>query len=279
VNMKSFFSLLVLACLVVFQACTNEEQAAREVANKFFQGVQYGDEAKVLAEVNMEIDDIDDHVERLLEWYDDEVVGRRYRLTEVQIDEDYATVYFNVDTIENPQPLVLRMTNEGWKVNLKYREFVKQVKAVEEKNRAETMATKQEFNTEDISVASNGNLAVAFEIIKSMKAEGTKLSDPESNSVYEISTKPFNYLGKVVQLRGEVYRKEQLSPEKYAITMLSKNNNAPLGTTNVVVVLADDPANVRIDSYVTVTGYYVGQTSSNNLQGGSLTIETVVGHL
>lgn len=277
--MKTTFSLLAMICLLALSSCTNEEQAIREVANQFFQGVQYGDEGKVMAQVNMEIDDVDDHVERLLEWYDDDVVGRRYQVTEIQVDEDYATVYFNVDTIHNPQPLVLALTEEGWKVNLKYREFIKQVQGVEEQNRAETMASKQEFNTQDVKVTSNGNLAVAFEIIKSLQAEGTKLSDPETKSVYEISAKPFDYLGKVVQLRGEVYRKEQISPEKYGITMLSKNSNSALGTTNVYVVLAEDPSNVRIDSYVTVTGYYVGQTSSTNLQGGSLTVETVVGHL
>lgn len=139
-----------------------------------------------------------------------------------------------------------------------------------------------EFNTSDKSIESNGNILVAFSKYKQMVDTGPIA---EFMHASEITKSPYSNLGKMVMVKGRVYKVEELPPDPrlpgrmHEILILTNNSNSALGATTIDCLCIGDVSKVNSDQIATCGGYFVGTYDSPNAMGGTVEALTIVGNI
>ncbi len=141
-----------------------------------------------------------------------------------------------------------------------------------------------EFTTNDKSVKSNGNFSTAINRINSAKSNITS-DGAEKIPVSQLMLKPYSYLGKLITVSGEIYKIEQMPPDReaspgdwYAILLITKNINSPLGWTTIDCTYNGDPSSLVPKSKIEFSGYFIGIGESPNSVGGNVEVVGLVGN-
>lgn len=142
---------------------------------------------------------------------------------------------------------------------------------------------KSEFNTSDKSIETNNNIPVAFnKYIQNANSYG-----PTANFMIasEITKSPYSNLGKMVMVKGRIYKVEELPPDPslpgnmHEILMLTDNPNSPLGVTTIDCMCIGDIHGAGPKKVATCGGYFVGTFNSPNSVGGTVEALVIVGNI
>lgn len=140
-----------------------------------------------------------------------------------------------------------------------------------------------EFNTSDKSIETNNNIPVAFN--KYMQNTGGNDLFLKIMSADEITKSPYSSLGKMVVVKGQVYKVEELPPDPnlpgkmHEILLLAKNSNSPLGITTVDCMCIGDIKGASPKQIASCGGYFVGTFNSPNAVGGTVEALVIVGNV
>lgn len=138
-----------------------------------------------------------------------------------------------------------------------------------------------EFNTSDKYISSNGNVGVAF--AKYGEAIGSVQPPAERITLAELTKSPYSNLGKLIQVKGRVYKVEEMPPSPnmpgtiYEVLMLSDNENSPFGVTTVDCLCLGH-VDAKPNKVVSCGGYFVGTYETQNAMGGNVEALTIVGN-
>jgi len=143
--------------------------------------------------------------------------------------------------------------------------------------------TQTEFNTSDKSIETNNNINVAF----SKYLQGASNSGPylQVMSAADITKSPYSNLGKMVMVKGQIYKVEELPPDPtlpgkmYEILLLTKNPNSPLGATTINCMCIGDIKGASPKQTASCGGYFVGTFNSPNSVGGIVEALVIVGNV
>ena len=136
------------------------------------------------------------------------------------------------------------------------------------------------FNTGDKEARTNGNIKTAVEMFDWTALNGKKMTDLHVQETINVSAavltrQPLSYIGKVVKIRGTIYRVEETAlPGRTngrrwtELLLLTQNRNSPLGVATIDVLFDGDASDLRNDEAADVTGYFCGTTIVPNALGG-----------
>ena len=98
-----------------------------------------------------------------------------------------------------------------------------------------------------------------------------------------ITKSPYSAIGKLHKISGEVYKTEELPPDKFKgrwseILLLTKNPNSHLGVTTIDFLYNGDTSHIKSGKVITCAGYFVGTFESENAMGGKVEAITFVGN-
>jgi len=138
------------------------------------------------------------------------------------------------------------------------------------------------FNTSDKNISSNGNLAVGVEKITGMDINKV-WNEAQQITAENITKSPYSAIGKLHKINGEVYKVEDLPPDKFKgrwseILLLAINPNSPLGITTIDFLYNGDTSHLKSGKAITCAGYFVGTFDSENAMGGKVEAITFVGN-
>jgi hypothetical protein len=140
----------------------------------------------------------------------------------------------------------------------------------------------QSFNTSDKNVSTNGNLEVGVEKITGMDINNV-WNEAQIITAETITKSPYSAIGKLHKISGEVYKTEELPPDKFKgrwseILLLTKNPNSHLGVTTIDFLYNGDTSHIKSGKVITCAGYFVGTFESENAMGGKVEAITFVGN-
>jgi len=138
------------------------------------------------------------------------------------------------------------------------------------------------FNTSDKNIASSGNVAVGVEKITSMDINDV-WNEAQPTTAEVLTKSPYSAIGKLYKIKGEVYKVEELPPNRFngrwsEILLFAKNQNSHLGVTTIDFLYNGDTSNIRSGKTITCAGYFVGTFESENAMGGKVEAITFVGN-
>jgi len=138
------------------------------------------------------------------------------------------------------------------------------------------------FNITDKSIESNGNVAIAAEVLNTktdQSWDGIKKTSAES-----ISKSPYSAIGKLYSISGRVYKTEELPPSKglngqwSEILMLADNPNSALGVSTIDCICSGSADKIKSGRGATCSGYFVGTYESQNAMGGAVEGYVFIGY-
>ena len=139
------------------------------------------------------------------------------------------------------------------------------------------------FNTSDKYIEKNGNLVVAInKVLSESKDDLSRNAEPSTPE--SITTSPYSYIGKVVSIRGKVYKIEELPPSNnlkghwIEMLMAAPNPNSALGESTIDFICYNPPEKIKSGHIITCTGYFIGTFNSPNAVGGSIEVLSLVGN-
>jgi len=138
------------------------------------------------------------------------------------------------------------------------------------------------FNTSDKMVTVNGNIAIAVGKINKLR-QASVWDKSVSVSIEKITTSPYDYLGKMIRVTGELYKIEQLPPDQYPgqwseLLLLAQNPNSPMGSITIDYIYQGDISKIRSGQKITCAGYYAGTFETKNAMGGDIEAVVFVGN-
>lgn len=138
----------------------------------------------------------------------------------------------------------------------------------------------ENFNIADISIKTNGNMAVAAHKLKQATPSET-WRDAQEVSLAEITRKPFTSLGGLYRFSGEVYQVTELPPDstgRWACVLLTcaNPNSPPFGITSVVLWYNGDLKGVDVKTKITCAGYFVGTNNLGTSVAGGNKVESYI---
>ena len=139
------------------------------------------------------------------------------------------------------------------------------------------------FNTSDKNVLTNGNFPVAADKLNEYTPEALSRM-AQQIPVADITKKIYPTLGKAVKITGQVYKVEELPPDKELsgvwteVLMLAKNPNSPMGSTTIDYLYKGDSSRINSGDIITCSGYLVGTYESPNALGGTVEAISFVGN-
>lgn len=152
--------------------------------------------------------------------------------------------------------------------------------AVVENPKSET----PQWNTSDLNIETNGNVAIALTLLKDMTEEQLRQNAVAADSELVMKA-PWQYYGKVLKFSGITAIVQDYPPNSDVANSLNEGKEV-----GEIVFLADDAAmtpidylclnstgDLKVDEYVTVYGFVVGQVEVDNELGGKTTQLAVIG--
>jgi len=161
----------------------------------------------------------------------------------------------------------------------------KSISVYEAKKLAEAQEQSEptEFNTIDKEVKTNKNFHVANLFLDTLSLQSAmKIS--EETRAEEITKNPYSYLGRLMRMRGKIYKIEQLPPSDTQkrpwaeILLFANNRNSLLGASNVSFVYRGDISKVNSGDIIYCIGYFCGVSEGENAMGGTVEILSIVGN-
>lgn len=119
------------------------------------------------------------------------------------------------------------------------------------------------FNVSDKSFDSNGNLQIAFNLLRGSDPSATWKAS-ENRTVVDITRSPYSSLGKLIKLTGKLSEVEELPPALmselgwYSLLVMAPNPNNALGGTLVELIYHGDALKIPPQSIISFAGYFVG---------------------
>lgn len=145
------------------------------------------------------------------------------------------------------------------------------------------VSPKPTFNMTDKDVQSNGNIAVAAEMLKA-SSPNEIWSRATSISVSDLSKKTASSVGQTWKVSGEVYKVEEvaastgLAGKWTEVLLLAQNPNSPVGSTTIDFLYNGDSSEVNSGDSITIAGYLAGSYESQNAMGGTVEALAFVGN-
>lgn len=139
-----------------------------------------------------------------------------------------------------------------------------------------------EFNTSDKSIETNGNMALAVEMLNGNTNQSWDAI--KKTSVESISKSPYSAMGKICSVSGRIYKTEELPPSFglkgswSEILMLADNPNSPLGVSTIDCICSGSVDKIRSGRAGTCSGYFIGTFESPNAMGGTVEAYVFIGY-
>ncbi len=135
------------------------------------------------------------------------------------------------------------------------------------------------WNTQDLNVETNGNIAIALRLLRSDTAKTATVERVSAGVVFKA---PWKYYGEIIELTGEVSIAQDYPPGGSISTSLGG------GEVGELVLMADDgtiidymhlgsTGAINVGDTVAVNGYCIGHVEVENKLGGTTTQLMVVG--
>lgn len=148
--------------------------------------------------------------------------------------------------------------------------------------KATNTPTPPSWNTEDLDILSNGNMLVAWKLLKALSASDTK-ENAESISPGAVMKAPWKFYGKIIAIQGTVGIVQDYPPGNPITKALG-------GEVGEVVMMAKDATiidymqlgstgDTKTGEFVTVYGMPIGQVEVENKLGGKTTQLVLIGKL
>lgn len=136
------------------------------------------------------------------------------------------------------------------------------------------------WNMSDLNVASNGNLPIAIQILKSSST--SIKSDSKNPAPDKVFKEPWTYYGKVVKISGVVAIVQDYPPDSNVSKAMGGSASEMVLVANdgtyVDFLMMGDSGNVKTGDTVSIYGYPVGQDNVTNKLGGKTTELVIVGN-
>jgi hypothetical protein len=139
------------------------------------------------------------------------------------------------------------------------------------------------FNTLEKDAISSGNYRVATLKVNESKPKEI-MKKVISTNISKITKSPFQHIGKVVKLRGNVMMVQELPPDDNRVgawaevLLLADNPNSPYGTTTIDYFYKGDINKIDANTELTIFGYFTGTYYSKNAFGVDVEGIVVVGN-
>ncbi len=144
-------------------------------------------------------------------------------------------------------------------------------------SKQEADPTEVTWNTKDLSIMTNGNIARAVKLVKAGNLQTVTAAEPAA-----VAKTPWNYYGKVVEFTGVAEVVDDYPPDSDISKLMGG------GGASEVVFVTDDgtiadfflvgsSGDLRVGDTVTLRGYPVGREEVPNKLGGSFTHLILVG--
>jgi hypothetical protein len=136
------------------------------------------------------------------------------------------------------------------------------------------------WNTKDLEIRDNGNLAVA---VRYMKATPDLRTGARMSPAADVAKTPWNYYGTVVRLTGTVGVVQDYPPQSEVATALQSREASEIVAscedgTIIDLFCSRGSGSVRVGDVVTLYGYPIGITEVPNRIGGTFTHLVLVGN-
>ena len=146
----------------------------------------------------------------------------------------------------------------------------------------QSISKSDSFDTTNKDINLNGNLQTAVRKINNMENH-TTWNDAQDITAEDVTKSPYSALGKPYRMSGEVYKSEELPPNRFngqwsEILLLTKNPNSPLGVTTIDYIFKGTPTNVKSGKIITCSGLFIGTFESSNAMGGKVEAVVLVGN-
>ena len=136
------------------------------------------------------------------------------------------------------------------------------------------------WNTEELDIAKNGNIAVAVNLLKGLTSTGIK-DKAETPDPATVMKTPWKYYGKIVKMQGEVGIVQDYPPGGDIAKALGGEGSEIVFVTEdgtpVDYAHMGSTGDVKVGDTVIIYGYPVGQVEVDNQIGGKTTQLVVVG--